>query len=612
MIEAHEPLGKALLRSLLGMVGRLGGTVGGRAVRLALGRWLFVRRPLLPRERGNPVLPAPDTAATDRLTPLRRSHRMRPLAQASDQVSPRRVDPRVDVDALLYIPTRDIVFAALEEFYQANRGEVRRGHWDVLSKRFDQLDIYIAFDAVMHRGLRWQDTAFFQNVLNRILAGDPRWGCRSRADLERRCCGLKELYRKIARDGYLNQQQVRERYGRMASANARDEIIVGIGRHGDILFGHSAHRLSIAKHLRLPEVPVRIAVRHEEWVAFQGELAAHAAESERGKLCQPVGHPDLRHLPAEEASLAVLLSRPHEANLETVNDKDTHLSNFWRAVQNDPEEVAFFADWPVNEADLHARHRWLVEQTDFREKMIADPEFHDPKIAGWWVWGIAQWIGGGWCSRPEWKGRAGHNGHQRGVHVKKPRIDRNNGGFVHAKRPMLDHKGRGVQAEGRRPQLSHAGQGVHGKQKRPALDQRSLPGVHRQRPELYGNKGIHTQREWLTEWMADLSARLRRTRVCCGDWSRVLTPSVTWKVGGSMLTGVLLDPPYSVQATGRHADIYNEDHAELSNQVREWAIENGRNSLLRIALCGFEGEHEMPEDWECISLEGEGRLRQSE
>ena len=55
---------------------------------------------------------------------------------------------------------------------------------------------------------------------------------------------------------------------------------------------------------------------------------------------------------------------------------------FWRALAADPERVGHFADWPVNECDLQARHRWLTKQTGFREKMLADPDFYDAKIAG--------------------------------------------------------------------------------------------------------------------------------------------------------------------------------------------------------------------------------------
>lgn len=104
-------------------------------------------------------------------------------------------------------------------------------------------------------------------------------------------------------------------------------------------------------------------------------------------------------------SMAVLLRRPawHFAGryrVETANDLDHYIVNFWRAVTHAPEKVAEFADWPVTEADLHARHRWLVRSehaADWRARMAADPEHFDAKVAGWWVWGACSWIGSGWC-----------------------------------------------------------------------------------------------------------------------------------------------------------------------------------------------------------------------
>ncbi|WP_366558510.1 DNA adenine methylase [Phenylobacterium sp.] len=98
-------------------------------------------------------------------------------------------------------------------------------------------------------------------------------------------------------------------------------------------------------------------------------------------------------------SLAVLLGRPHAPKIESVNDKDCFLSNFWRALQADPAEVARWADWPVNEADLEARHHALVGSLD-RERVMRDPEYFDARLAGWWVWGVCSWIGSGWCSAP--------------------------------------------------------------------------------------------------------------------------------------------------------------------------------------------------------------------
>ncbi len=134
-----------------------------------------------------------------------------------------------------------------------------------------------------------------------------------------------------------------------------------------------------------------------------------------------------------------------------MNDLDCYLANFWRALHADPYELAEWADWPVNEADLHARHLWLVNQNEFRERMKTDPDFYDSKIAGWWVWGISQWIGSGWCSRPEWTGRThagwvnrgihrgGHNvanlGADGGINRKRQNLGgRGNGNGVHADR----------------------------------------------------------------------------------------------------------------------------------------------------------------------------------
>jgi len=96
-------------------------------------------------------------------------------------------------------------------------------------------------------------------------------------------------------------------------------------------------------------------------------------------------------------SLAVLLARPHPPNVETVNDLDGYVANFWRALKWAPSKVAHHADWPVLENDLHARRQWLHDrQEELRENLEADPLWFDPRAAGWWLWGQAAWIGGGW------------------------------------------------------------------------------------------------------------------------------------------------------------------------------------------------------------------------
>lgn len=102
-------------------------------------------------------------------------------------------------------------------------------------------------------------------------------------------------------------------------------------------------------------------------------------------------------------SLAVLLARPDWQPgvpwVETINDLDGLLINVWRALAMHPDEVARHARWPVSELDLHARHSWLRGQREsITERLRGDPDWCDPRAAGWWLWGAACWIGSGWAS----------------------------------------------------------------------------------------------------------------------------------------------------------------------------------------------------------------------
>lgn len=344
-------------------------------------------------------------------------------------------------------------------------------------------------------------------------------------------------------------------------------------------------------------------------------------------------------------SAAVLLSRPHEPQIETVNDLDCMVANFWRATSADPEAVAAHADHPVNEADLHARHRWLVlseDAAEFRRRMRTDPHFFDAKVAGWWCWGACCWIGSGWCSAqaaesdqpprsPQQNGScSGGNwgGVLKGPSEQLPKLAGGGkktattsygGSHVHAdripdladgKRPLLGMpndegqrgtSGRGVHAPGpsdaHRPQLADAfsrGRGVHGNDSAGTCEQR---------------------RAWLVDWFSRLRDRLRTVRVCCGHWLRVCdSPSVTTRLG---LTGVFLDPPYAkTRADGtanRSAELYANDRAQdvdaLVAEVRAWCLERGGDPLMRICLAGYEGEgHEALETagWRVVAWKAAG------
>ena len=286
---------------------------------------------------------------------------------------------------------------------------------------------------------------------------------------------------------------------------------------------------------------------------------------------------------------AVLLARPEPFSTETVNDADGLLSNFWRALAADPDAVAHHADWIVSECDLHARHAWLVGQKDsLQSRLEGDPDYFDAKIAGWWVWGMACWIGCGFCSgNGPWRVRE-VDGVRQLVHVG----DKGQG--VNRQLVHVGDEGRGVNR-----QLIHVGnegQGVN----------RKREGVEHNRPVIAGPVGGKAPLPPdldLREYFRQLASRLRRVRVCCGDWSRVCGPSVTTKHG---VTGIFLDPPYADTAK-RDMGLYRVDCDQVAHAVQEWAIAQAADPLARICLAGYEGEHQMPDDWLCWSWNaGEG------
>lgn len=230
-------------------------------------------------------------------------------------------------------------------------------------------------------------------------------------------------------------------------------------------------------------------------------------------------------------SAAVLLARPHVGRCETINDADGMVSNFWRAVRSQPDAVAAHADWPVCEPDLHARHLWLIGQREsLTERLVADPEWCDARVAGWWCWGACAWIGDGWCDA-------------------KPS----------RKLPHLGDEGRGVHAP--------------------------------RRGAAFSDDAVAFTSP--AEWFRALSERLRAVRVASGDWRRVVASETTLYPAGrgdaKYRCGVYLDPPY---LDGRMDYAAGGAGTSLSADVRAWALEHGTDKRLRIVLSGYAGEHD--------------------
>lgn len=273
---------------------------------------------------------------------------------------------------------------------------------------------------------------------------------------------------------------------------------------------------------------------------------------------------------------------------EVVNDIDALLVNAFRAIAAAPAEVARHVDWPVSEVDLLARRDELVRRRrEVRAKLRTDARAYDVELAGWWLWGACQWIGGGWCAEAH-EGRDG-----------QPRCEE--------KRPVLSRPGRGVlRARGGevRPVISgrrHGALKAMGGEKRPLLS--SL------------GHGVFRPGHDIEAQMFAIAARIRTMKIISGHWKRVLGRSTLGldTAHGLTPTGIFLDPPYD-HAVRSKVRIYAHDSANTSAEVRAWALAHGDDARLRIVLAGYAEEHtpHMPPSWRMLAWKSQSGTKNAD
>lgn len=280
------------------------------------------------------------------------------------------------------------------------------------------------------------------------------------------------------------------------------------------------------------------------------------------KIWQHLGDDVAHYIEPFFGSGAVLLGRPgwKPGMCETINDADGFVSNVWRALQYNPDEVARWCDWPVNHADLSARKAALLKnESRLLENLVADDTWYDAKMAGYWIWAASCWIGTGLT-------KAGQI----------PYVA-DGGSGVHAigKIPYVADGGKGVHAIGQIPHVIHGGKGVH------AIGQ--IPHVADNCKDVRSPYNTN-----LYEWFRTLSERLRYVRVVCGDWTSVCGGDWQDNMG---ICGMFFDPPYSADA-GRGQYIYHKESTTVAHDVSEWAVKRGSRKTYRIVIAGYEGEHE--------------------
>lgn len=123
--------------------------------------------------------------------------------------------------------------------------------------------------------------------------------------------------------------------------------------------------------------------------------------------------------------------------------------------------------------------------------------------------------------------------------------------------------------------------------------------------DLLTPKGVRRQGQDLSAYFKELADRIKGMTVYYGDWTHLANAAVTASKRGNC--AILLDPPYE----GVREQLYDHHDRTLSAKCREFALA-AASPRLKIAVCGYEGDRGMPDDWEQLawgSQTGRGRER---
>lgn len=179
-------------------------------------------------------------------------------------------------------------------------------------RRIVPLERYCFYRAVadhIRRGVPWEKTEFYEWLRARDDF-PPAWEYSTEEGRQWRFEQLDRLAASMRAEGYRTQRECgeaevsgHEQFGNLyhpAGAPPEcHEVAVNVGRDGTLILDEGRHRLTVARALELPEIPVRVFVRHEQWQRKRSAVARAADRSEvSADVRRHLPHPDLADVAA--------------------------------------------------------------------------------------------------------------------------------------------------------------------------------------------------------------------------------------------------------------------------------------------------------------------------
>ena len=144
-----------------------------------------------------------------------------------------------------------------------------------------------------------------------------------------------------------------------------DDVSVCIDRHGHFILEAGRQRFCSARLLDINSIPVRVSVRHRDWMNFRDEVIAYAAQH-NGRVYAPLRHPDLAAIPSAhghkrfETLLARLSAREERLSISEPTGATSATDSRTRASNAPPSSGMPYASTFLNKLRVAERKRFEV------------------------------------------------------------------------------------------------------------------------------------------------------------------------------------------------------------------------------------------------------------
>ena len=204
---------------------------------------------------------------------------------------------------IYWVNPKEIQYSSLlriNKWYYYSR--IINGDWDELTILYDDTLLHECIIQRFKQGKKWEDTEYYQRILEILIAKTGNY-YDSKQKCDDKFRSLDELFHDIKTKGYKTRSEYslsKTGFFKFDIKKMLDHISVDIGRDGNILIVHGKHRLSIAKILDIPKIPIIIIKRHKKWMEFRNNLIFYLINYQDKKSYKIFNHPDLQTIPFKQ------------------------------------------------------------------------------------------------------------------------------------------------------------------------------------------------------------------------------------------------------------------------------------------------------------------------